>query len=91
MQVYRLTHDVSTSMGTRRAGDLFYKEGDEGADDVIFYGFKGGYPIVVRSMPEIIMYMELAFTTDKPKDYFTHKKYSQYEVDQMMKAENKAY
>ena len=39
MQEYRLTHDVSTSMGIRRAGDLFYKEGDEGADDVIFYGF----------------------------------------------------
>ena len=34
MQEYRLTHDVSTSvMGTRRAGDLFYMEGDEGADD----------------------------------------------------------
>lgn len=86
-------------------GDLFYEETKEDKNwpngkitiDIVFHPFKGGYPVWERDYgkdnPEsfyfIDEYLELVEETDKSKDYFLDKKYSQAEVDEMMKT-NKA-
>jgi hypothetical protein len=75
-----------------KKGDLFYKEHDESTGRNLYYPLKGGYPIWERDYGKdnpnsyyfVDKYFELSFETDKPKDYFIDKKYSQYEIEEML-------
>jgi len=81
-------------------GDLFYEEIEEDKNwpngkvtyCIFYYPFKGGYPIWERdygndnpdSFYFVDEYLEFVSETDKPKEYFLNKKYSQSEVDKML-------
>lgn len=59
--------------------------------DILYHPFEGGYPMWERDYgkdnPESLYfvdeYLEFVTETDKPKEYYLNKKYSQAEVDEI--------
>jgi len=85
MEVYRFIKPLRTNLNYFKEGDLIYKEPYESVSGTNnYYGFNGSYALWDRSIPEIKSYLEKAFDTDKPKEYFINKVYTQYEVDEMI-------
>lgn len=90
--IYKLTRGMQSTAGyagiscTSRhdVGDLFYREpyecGKEGVSN--WHPLRGGYCMWDYESP-IEPFMELLFETDKPKEYYLDRKYTQYQVDQM--------
>ncbi len=75
MEVYKFIEPLFTNFGTNNIGELVYKEPYVIGNDTTFnyYPLKGGYPIWDRNI-KIKDYIEKAFDTDKPKEYFINKK-----------------
>lgn len=85
---------------THNKGDLFYEEIKEDKNwpdgkitfDTLYHPFKGGYPMWERDYGKddpdshyfVEEYLELVFETDKPKEYYLNKKFSQADIDQML-------
>lgn len=83
-----------------KKGDLFYEEvkkdirwaDDKVTYDISYHPFRGGYPMRERDYgkdnPEsfyfVDEYLEFVEETDKPREYFLDKKYSQYELDKLI-------
>ena len=105
MKVYRLKKDWSYVIGNNsigfhmgyKKGDRFFKPSDESEFKTIgpnYYPENGSYPVAERENSDGIFkfvdeYFELIEETDKPKEYYTDKKYSQYDVDNILKTKNK--
>lgn len=70
-------------------GDLFYEQiNDKGKpyEHLTYNPFKGGYPMWEREDFKFVdEYLEFVKDTDKPMDYFLDKKYTQSQVDEMLK------
>jgi hypothetical protein len=85
MEVYKVHTDIRTNLGSHKVGELLFKEPYDSVPGTNnYYPMSGGYPMWDRNI-DVILYAEKAFDTDKPKEYFINKKYSQYEVDEMLK------
>lgn len=86
MEVYKFIKPLFTNLGTHNIGELVYKEEDKdvfGEKQSHYYPLKGGYPIWDRTIP-IQDCIEKAFDTDKPKEYYINKKYTQYDLDNIL-------
>lgn len=94
-KIVRLVKDITTGAGyagmrcwTRHSiGDLFYVEPYkhvEGTNN--YHPFSGGYCVWDRHV-DISSCAELVEETDKPKEYYTSKRYTQYELEKSLKGE----
>ena len=92
-KVVRIKNELNTVLGNGsigfhskyKVGELFYVEpykDVKGTNN--YYPFSGGYPIWDRQV-DMAKFTELAFTTKKGKNYFIDRKFTQYEVDEMLK------
>ncbi len=64
-------------------GDIFLKEGEG------FYPKNGSNPLFENEGHKFCdEYMELIGETDKPREYFTEKKYTQEQVDELLMKQN---
>lgn len=96
MKIYKLKKDWSYMIGNDgfgflmeyKQGDLFYKPTDEseyktiGAD---YYPANGSYAVSERQDFKFVdEYFEFVETTDKPKEYYINKKYTQYDLDNIL-------
>lgn len=95
MKVYKLKKDWSYVIGNSgvgfimkyKEGDLFFKPTDESKYKTIgpdYFPQNGSYAVSEREDFKFVdEYFELIEETDKPKEYYIDKVYTQFQVDQM--------
>src|SRR5882757_3687682 len=97
MKIYRLKKDWSYVISNGnigfhmnyKKGDIFYKPSEVnelglktfGPD---YYPENGSYAVSEHGDFHFVEYFELIGETDKPKDYFIDKKYTQAEMDEIL-------
>jgi len=86
---------------THHKGDLFYGNiekdlywtKEKPLYKTFYYPFSGGYPMWERDYGKdnpdshyfVDEFLEILYETDKPKEYYLGKKFSQYELDKILK------
>lgn len=97
MKIYQLKKDWSYCIGNGgigflmryEKGDRFFKPSDESKYSTIgpdYFPENGSYAVSERDDFKFVdEYFELIGETDKPKEYFINPKYTQEQVDEMLK------
>lgn len=89
MKIYKFKKDWKCAISNGGIGfGVRYKKGDRlfKPTGPNFFPENGGYPISERDDFKFVdEYLELVGETDMPKEYYLNKKYSQSEVDEMLK------
>lgn len=85
-EIFILDRSLRLNMGRDyNIGDKFYKEPYEsviGTNN--YFGFDGGYAVWDRHIP-MDEYGHVLENTNKPKEYFINKIYSQFQLDEILK------
>jgi len=85
MEIYKFKENLQTNFATYNVGDIVFKDPSSVEGFEYFIPKKGGYPLWENSLLRFKHLLELIGETDKPPSYFTEKKYTQEQVDEMMK------
>ena len=84
--VYEIIKPLRTNMHSFNIGDRLYKEPydfmDMGGNH--YYPFSGGYSLWDKQI-DVENYAHKIFDTDKPKEYYIDRIYTQEQVDEMLK------
>lgn len=86
-RIYTLKRQFSVTgiFHTFKVGERFYEEQDKDNNgEYNYYPLSGFYPLWSRNMPHLKDMLELEQETDKPKEYYINKKYTQEFVDQLI-------
>lgn len=86
MEIYSVTHPFKTTFGNWVVGDRFYKEPYNSVPGTNnYYPLNGSYPLWDRHIPDIENFMSKTAETDRPKEYFIDKIYTQEQWDNAKK------
>ena len=85
MEIYKFKENLVTNFGVHQVGDIVFKDPSSTEGFEYFIPKRGGYPLWENSQLRFIHKLELIGETDKPPSYFIEKKYTQEQVDEMMK------
>ncbi len=97
MKIYKLKKDFRHGLGngeriaidlSNKKGERFFKPTDKSEYSTIgpdYFPENGSYPISEREDFKFVdEFLEFIEETDKPKEYYLHKKYTQEQVDKML-------
>ncbi len=84
--VYEITKPLRTNFHTFSGGEKLYKEplNTHGLTGNNYYPFSGGYPLWDKQI-DVENYATKIFDTDKPREYYIDKVYTQERMDIIMR------
>ena len=88
MRIFKFKKDLHTNLGNHKIGERVF-EGEEAIplEYEVYYPENGGYPLKENSWFKFVdEYLEFVGETDKPKEYFIEKVYTQEQMDNALKA-----